>query len=313
MAKNSENLIKKKKEKEIKIEKETFHVRAVGEKRKKEYLPRGYFDKIGGTVASHFPLLGKTMKEAGMTENVAEFVKKQMNFSLFLTFVIVFGAGVLLYSYDGDLLLLIPIAIIAYPLMVVYSLQYPKAISSKKSREIDKDLLFAGRHLWISLKGGVPLFESMVAIAKGNYGGVSREMNKLIERVLVGESMDTAMEASMDDCPSKAFKRMLMQLVNSIRSGADVADSLEIVLDQLSREQTIGMKEYGQKLNPVVMFYLVMGIIVPSLGISVGILILSFANVQLSMTNLWGLVPLIVIAQYIFLSYAEISRPSYEI
>jgi len=104
-----------------------------------------------------------------------------------------------------------------------------------------------------------------------------------------------------------------MQLVNSIRSGADVADSLEIVLDQLSREQTIGMKEYGQKLNPVVMFYLVMGIIAPSLGISVGILILSFANVQLSMTNLWGLVPLIVIAQYIFLSYAEISRPSYEI
>jgi flagellar protein FlaJ len=104
-----------------------------------------------------------------------------------------------------------------------------------------------------------------------------------------------------------------MQMVNSIRSGADVSDSLDIVLEQLSKEQMINIKEYGQKLNPIVMFYMVLGVIVPSLGISVGLLILSFAGWTIGLREMWAVIPIVAIMQYMFLSYAEITRPVYEV
>lgn len=264
-------------------------------------------------IAVRFPWLKKTMRAAGMTETVNEFVARALLIGAALGTIIVVATAIILVSQNGELLWLLPTAIVAYPLMVSYAMQYPRALVSKRRREIDKDLLFAGRHLTISLKGGTPLFDAMLAIAKGKYGEVSKEMNRLVERVLVGVSIDEAAQAVMEDCPSPTFRRLLMQIVNSIRSGADVADSLDIVLNQISKEQLITVREYGQKLNPIVMFYLVLGVILPSLGISVGILILSFAGVRLTSTEMWASVPAIAALQYIFLSYAEMTRPVYEV
>ncbi|MEM3369672.1 MAG: type II secretion system F family protein [Candidatus Micrarchaeia archaeon] len=262
---------------------------------------------------SRFPWLEKKMREAGMTQTVDEFVEKSLVKAGFLTISLIILTYILFMLQSVNMLLLIPFAIIYIPFSVFLFIQQPKALASRRRRMIDKELLFAGRHMWIALKGGLPLFDSIVAISKSNYGEVSREFNKIAEKVFLGVPLDTAMQETIEDCPSQSFKRMILQIVNSVRSGADVANSLETVLDQISKEQVIEIKEYGQKLNPLVMFYLVMGIIFPSLGISIGILLLSFAGIKLTGINVWALVPLIAIIQYAFLSYIELSRPSYEV
>ncbi|MEM2974089.1 MAG: type II secretion system F family protein [Candidatus Micrarchaeia archaeon] len=274
---------------------------------------KGAWESFLAYVAAQFPKLKKSMREARMTISATDFVGRQLTFAVFMSIFIGIIVALVMYLQGANWLIAIPIAIICYPLMFLVGMQYPSALVAKRRREIDKDVLFAGRHLWIALKGGMPLFDSMLAVSKGGYGEVSREMNRLVEKVLVGVPIDVAAAEVVEDCPSPAFRRILMQMVNSIRSGADVSDSLDVVLEQISKEQMINIKEYGQRLNPIVMFYMVIGVIVPSLGISVGLLILSFAGWSVGLKEMWAVIPIVAIIQYMFLSYAEITRPVYEV
>lgn len=264
-------------------------------------------------IASYNPWLKKEMKRADMDEEITAFIGKALLNAIGLTVVILAAVYFVAISFEFNLLVLIPALIIGYPLMFLLTLQEPRAKANRRRKKIDKDLLFAGRHLWISLKGGVPLFDSLLAISRANYGEISGEMKKVAERVLVGIPLDTAMQEIVADNPSPTFRRMMMQIVNSVRSGADVADSLGIALEQIAKEQLIDVREYGQRLNPVVMFYMVLGVIFPSLGISVGILLLSFAGVSISINEMWALLPLIAIVQYMFLSFIDVTRPVYEV
>jgi len=276
-------------------------------------VERGAFDSYLNYITSQFPRLKKTMREARMTETGNEFVLQSLIFSGVMALFIGIVIAIVLFMQNAQWLLGIPSAIVCYPLLFWARMQYPRAIVAERRRNIDKEVLFAGRHLWIALKGGLPLFDSMLAISKGGYGEVGKEMNRLVEKVLVGVPVDVAAAEVVDDCPSPAFRRILMQMVNSIRSGADVSDSLDVVLDQISREQIINVKEYGQRLNPIVMFYMVLGVIVPALGVSVGLLVLSFAGVNFGFREMMAVVPVVAIIQYMFLSYAEITRPVYEV
>ena len=279
----------------------------------KERKPNELKEKIISSVKARFTWLEKKMREADMAQDVDEFVEKAILKSAAMTFALIVFTYILFDIQGVNKLLMIPLLLIYIPFSLFLFIQEPKALASKRRRMIDKEILFAGRHVWIALKGGLPLFDSMVAISKSNYGEVSKEFNKIVEKVFVGVPLDTAMQDVIEDCPSPSFRRIILQIINSVRSGADVANSLEVVLEQISKEQVIDIKEYGQRLNPLVMFYLVMGIIFPSLGISIGILLLSFAGVSLSGTNVWALVPIIAIIQYSFLTYIELSRPSYDI
>jgi flagellar protein FlaJ len=263
-------------------------------------------------IKQRFPMLEKKMREADMSIQVDDFIKKSLIKAFFLSIALIILTAILFMLQNISFILLIPLLILYVIFSVFLFLQEPVALASKRRRNIDREVLFAGRHLWISLKGGLPLFDSIVAISKSNYGEVSKEFNKIVEKVFLGIPLDTAMQETIEDCPSPTFRRIILQIINSVRSGADVANSLEVVLEQVSKEQVIDVKEYGQKLNPLVMFYLVMGIIFPSLGISIGILLLSFAGIRLSGMNIWALVPLIAIIQYSFLTYIELSRPSYD-
>jgi flagellar protein FlaJ len=203
--------------------------------------------------------------------------------------------------------------IILFPLSFLYWIQLPKAMASKRRREIERDVLFAGYHVYISLKGGVPLFDALSGVAKGSYGEVSKEFEKIVNKVAIGVPIDKAAEDVIEYCPSPTLKRILIQLINAIRSGTDVAESLATVLNQLSKEQIIEIREYGQKLNPVVMFYLVLGVILPCLGATIGLLILSFGKLSVTFSQLLLFIPVIAIFQIIFITYAEIIRPVYEV
>lgn len=269
-------------------------------------------DVLLSRVVAAFPWLKKKMIEAGMTETPTQFVARALTMALVLTIVTIALFAVIIELTETPRWAIIPIALLLYPLLAFYTIHFPIARAARRGREIEKDILFAGRHMWISLKGGVPLFEAVMAVAKGGYGEVSKEISRGVEKTSVGIPLDTALYEVYEDCPSASMRRVLMQTVNSIRSGADVANSLEIILDQISREQIIGIREYGQKLNPVVMFYMVFSIIFPSLGITVGIVMLSFIGMKITAMYIWPFVPFIALIQYLFVSFIEMSRPVYQ-
>jgi flagellar protein FlaJ len=267
------------------------------------------------TVASNFPSLKRQITQADLFYTPAGYVKVAMITAFYITAALLLGCGALLYKSDWffpALLILFPII---YMLSFMYSMYYPQVKASMRAKRMEQELVFAGRHMLIELKSGVPLFDAMLGISR-DYGEVSTEFNKVVEKVTLGVSLGVALHEVADNNPSPYFKRMVLQMANSIASGSDVAQALESSLDQISREQIIELKAYGQKLNPIVMFFMIFGIIMPSLGVAFIIILSSFlggSTIQFGSSALFGILLAVGLVQFIFLSMVESSRPKFDI
>jgi hypothetical protein len=98
-----------------------------------------------------------------------------------------------------------------------------------------------------------------------------------------------------------------------MKTGADVADSLNSVIDQIVRQQQIDVKEYGRKLNPMAMFYMMVAVIVPSLGTTMIIVLSTFVGFSLPLPFLLVFAVLIGLVQFMFFAVIKSSRPPMEL
>jgi len=294
-------------------------------KKKDNSKKRTGLTSVAEVVGSQLPDLKKKLRLADMDDSPTEFLEKKV---IYVTVLLSAGLAALVYAYfyfagslmsnlENDLpvfalMVLGPIVLIP-PLIFSYLMLYPEAMRIRRQKELDYEIVFAGRHVVIALKSGMPLFDTFVGASTG-YGAVSREFAKIVDRVVLGAPMTHAIREVVQYNPSKYFTRMMMQIANALSSGADVGDSLESVLDQISKEQMIALKEYSQKLTPIVMFYMVFGIIVPSLGIVLATVIfsaISGGDFGLPSGLLVMTFFLIGLVQFLFLGFVESSRPKY--
>lgn len=271
--------------------------------------------KFSESIAEYFPNLEKNLKMAKMDTDTGKFVTKVLMTSLIYTVIIIIAIFAILYTFNFELLYIIPGGVLLFIFMFFFWMSLPSVKMLQRARKIDQDIVFAGRHIVIALKSGIPFFDAMVGVTEG-YGAVSEEFNKIIEDISLGKPETTALREAGSNCPSKYFNRVILQMVNAMISGTDIAVALDSALDQIAKEQVISLKAYGQKLNPLSMFFMLFGIIFPSLGVVFLIVILSFAGGEaLSIAPiLLPLIFLLIVAiQFSFVSIMESSRPRFEL
>ena len=161
----------------------------------------------------------------------------------------------------GIMILFVPIIFI---LFFSYLLKLPEVKIAKKEKEISKEIVFAGRHMIIELESGISLYKTLINISK-NYSVIGNYIKEIVNKVDLGTSMEDALAEAVEYIPSDDFRRLLWQILNSIRTGSEISKSLTLTLEQISREQTIEVSKYGRKLNPLAMFYMIIAVILPSL------------------------------------------------
>ncbi len=274
---------------------------------------RGVFYSLAEVLSHRFSDLKMKLKLAGIEKTPVEYMENAIANTIWISLTLIILIGLVMFFVTRtDMLWLIPIAIIVILVAFNYLMIYPDASLMRRKRELDYEIVFAGRHVLIALKSGMPLFDTFVGTSTG-YGEVSREIKKIVDKIVVGVPSTQAIREVAQETPSKYFSRVMMQIANSLASGADVADSLEAVLDQISKEQMILLKEYSQKLTPMVMFYMLFGIIVPSIGVVLAVALMSVltGETQFSSIVLLPVFLLIVLMQFLFLGVIESSRPKY--
>ncbi|MEM4348038.1 MAG: type II secretion system F family protein [Candidatus Anstonellaceae archaeon] len=273
-----------------------------------------FFRNFFNSIAAFFPELKKDLIRADMNYTPAGFVQLALINACILAFFFLIVTFLFLRTNESVTVLLLFLFPIYLVLSFLYLMQFPKAKASIRAKKIDQELVFAGRHMLIELKSGVPLFDAMLGISQ-DYGEVSVEFNKIVEKVTLGVPLGVALHEVAENNPSQHFKRVVLQMANSLSSGADIAVALEAVLDQISKEQLIELKAYGQKLNPLVMFFMIFGIILPSLGIAFMIILVSFLGSAVTFTqfSLFGFLLAIALIQFIFLTMIESSRPKFDV
>ncbi|MFA4946254.1 MAG: type II secretion system F family protein [Candidatus Micrarchaeia archaeon] len=185
---------------------------------------------------------------------------------------------------------------------------YPRIISTRRGRELDEQLIPALRQLLIELKSGVPLFNAMASVSN-DYGEVSEEFKKIVKRINGGtRDLDALAEATTAN-PSLQFRKVLWQISNALKVGSDVGRVLESLVRDLTLERMEQIKRYGQELSPWTMIYMMTAVILPSLGITMLMVIMSFLNVAVPSIVLPLVIVFLVGFQLFFMNFVSTRRP----
>ena len=150
------------------------------------------------------------------------------------------------------------------------------------------------------------IFEDM----EKNYKFIGYYFGEILNKVYLGTSMDEAITETLNTTPSQNLRRILWQVMNALKTGTEVSRALNSVIEQIVREQAIAVEEYGKKLSPLAMFYMTVSIIIPSLGITMLVILATFIGLKVTMPILLVIAMLIGFVQFMFLSLIRASRPA---
>jgi pilus assembly protein TadC len=254
-------------------------------------------------LASRMPTLPHKLRTARIADTPEYYLQKTFMTATMLAVALTIFSFAFVQSVNVLWVLLLQ------PLFFAYFLHYADVKIIQLSRAINQELTYAGRFLIIEIEAGVPLHKTFQNLAK-NYPEIGRYFQEIVDKVELGTSMDKAMNEMIEYTPSEALRKLLWQILNSLRTGSAIADSLRVAVDQITREQQIEVVEYGRKLNPLAMFYMMIAVILPSLGAIMVIVMATFIGFQISLSALLIAAGLLVFMQFMFLATIKSQRPS---
>jgi len=259
------------------------------------------------------PKLKFQLTQAGFELDEREYMSIAVFSSLFISFLtflplVIFISGV--SSPARGFSIAFPAALFMAFATLFYIRKYPSLLIQRHVRDIERNLLFALRHFYIQVKSGVSIFDAMTSVAAGDYGAVSQEFKLAIRRINSGTSMESVLEDVALKNPSKFFRRTIWQISNGIKAGSDISSLLHAVVDSISAEQRIAIRKYGSQLNPLTLVYMMVAVVMPSLGVTFLLVMSSFSGLVISETMFWMILALLGIFQFMFVGIIKSKRPN---
>jgi len=205
------------------------------------------------------------------------------------------------------------LAALLFSLFVFFSqINYPRIYNLRKTVDVERNLIAALQDMLVQLESGVPIFQILSNISVSNYASVSNEFKRAVNEINSGTSQIDALESLIKRNGSVYFKRVLWQLSNGLRSGSDMSIVIKDIIDTLNKEQAIQIQSYGSRLNPLIMFYMLITVIMPSLGVTFLTIISSMLNLSSTLVMLMfiAIFAFVVLLQIMFLGMIRTRRPS---
>ena len=274
------------------------------------------FKNIAFRIKNFAPTLQNDLREAGISVEYIDYISAGILTAVLLLAVLGGVAGLLSLValkrglLSTKLLAILVFMVIGVPVIYLfYFLNYPKLKAGKRKRLIDEKVTFAVREIMIKVGSGVPIFNALLDVANGDYGMISTEFAYTVQEIESGVPQDKALEHLSARVPSKALKRAIDILINAIKSGSDVHGTLVLINDMLIQKQQSDMKSYAGELTPMSMGYMMVSVVLPSLGMSVFVILGSLAKINI--VALIYLIPVIlVVFQVFFMGMVSSRRPA---
>jgi archaeal flagellar protein FlaJ len=258
-------------------------------------------------LARSLPDLRVKLTQARIYDDPDYYIKKTANSAIFTALSVCF----ILFGFFRSVKVIL-LAPVLFAISFFYFIRFVDAKVQKINKGIAQEIIFAGRFLIIEIESGVPIYSAFINISK-NYEVVGPFFYEIVEKVNLGTTMEDALNEAISLTPSPELRKILWQVLNSMKTGANVASSLNSVIDQIVRQQQIDVKEYGRKLNPMAMFYMMMAVIVPSLGTTMLIVLATFIGFALPLSFLLLFALIVGFIQFMFFAVIKSSRPPMEL
>lgn len=270
-----------------------------------------YFYGFAERIDRKMPALGISLNQAESRLRPIEYIGMCLaSTTLFLCFALVFS--LISFQFGVSYFIFAGISVVVAGLMLMQQLAYPKLFASRRIKGIERNLIPALQDMLVQLNSGVSLFNILVNLSNGQYGEISVEMRDAVREINGGRPEIEVLEDIAIRNPSLLFRRAIWQVVNGLKEGADIAALIEDVIRSVNDEQITQIQRYGGQLSPLALFYMLIAIIAPSLGITFVTIISTFAGLPTGTIKLVFYVLLVVtlVFQIMFIGMIKTRRPS---
>ncbi len=259
-------------------------------------------------LARRQPGLKRLLRIAKLRVTPEEYVKKSFHQAFIFSLAFSFTLLALTRNIGFTLIVFL------FSLILLYKLFNNRVIVEIKKRRqrIDRDLLFAGQYMLVKLQSGLPLLNTLIHAAKA-YTETGFFFREIVQDINTGVPIEEALSTARDYCPSDNMKKILTEIVTSLKTGADVVGTLKNTLDEIAKDLMLEVKAYNKRLNSLMMFYMILGTVLPSIGISLLLIFLSFAGVTLPDGFLLSIAFFLLLMQFLFIALVRNSRPTINI
>ncbi len=232
--------------------------------------------------------------------------------NFFLIMTIFFGGIFMIVGISAFWIFGPGIALIFSGAIAFNQLSYPRVLSSRREKNIEKNLIYALEDILIQLNSGIPLFDILTNISMSDYGELSAEFRKAVKRISSGEPEAAVLADLSSKSHSTYFKRTLWQISNGLNAGSDMTNIIRESIDTLNDEQMVQIQNYGNKLNPMIMMYMLISVIVPALAVSFMTILASMIGLEEGLTKglFIGFFVMVFFFQIMFLGMIKSARPS---
>lgn len=251
---------------------------------------------IRGVVKNH-PEIKLKLKKANSKQTPFQFVYQMFT----LTIMSLIAFGVITFTvFKKDLIYFafsIVVLIALIPVIFKFLLSTIDVQISKYGRLIDGDLMFVSEYFLVSLESGMPLGNAIKKLSDLDRPG-AQFFKRIYLDFKTGKDLEKALADGALYAPTKSTKNLIKKLKDSLEIGVDLREILINFIHETSEKKVIEIKGYSKKLNPLIMMYLLMGIVIPSLGVT--FLILGAAMVQLTPSGLKVVLGVVFVFMFLF-------------
>jgi len=260
-------------------------------------------------ILKFFPELKVNLKKSRMKQNASTYLKRTLLLTLL---IVVVCLGFFISFVNMKLGTIIILFIVSYFIVFVYVMKMPIVYAKRKERDINQNLLFLTRYLLIKVESGVPLYNALESASK-KFKYTGKVIQEIIREINLGTPMESAIESAIDYCASENFSRLLWEILNALKTGVDISTALKATITDLTKQHSVEIERYSKKLNSLTMFYMLIAIVLPSLGTTMFVIITGFMNLEINLNFLMIIAFFLVVIQFMFMSLFRSIRPMVEL
>ncbi|KXA91253.1 hypothetical protein AKJ57_01935 [candidate division MSBL1 archaeon SCGC-AAA259A05] len=208
-----------------------------------------------------FSGLDKDLKRANMSVSV----ERYLTFVLGLSSLVGASAFLFIWLLIGSLPLSILAASGGFLVTALFGKLHPRLKTKARISEVDQEIPYALRHMATQLSSGTGLPESMTSVSRADYGALSEEFGRTLRDMRAGETMTEALTSLRDRVESDSLRRAIRQIQRTLRTGGDLAQTLNILADETAFNLRTKLRNYIQSLGVLTMIYMFASAVIPAL------------------------------------------------
>jgi archaeal flagellar protein FlaJ len=269
---------------------------------------------LSAKLTNVVPGIKYDLEKTDIDMDAKEYISHSLVTSLFMLFLLWVVVTPLFFRVrelplNQSIILGFAIGLAFFLLFFFILMRYPKIVAGKKAEQVDKNLIFALKDLLMQINSGVTLYNSVVNVAKSNYGIVSQEFEKVAKNVKTGMSMSRALEKMAVETDSDYLRRTLWQLLNTIKAGASLKGALKTLIDELAVAQHNKINDYARELNLWTLIYMLFAVAIPTIGSTMLVILSSFAGFGVTQGTFIVFITITFFVQIALIGFVKNRRP----